>query len=224
MKLISAIIALLTVPLQAGTATLEWDRNDEPEAVGYRLYYGLSTGLYTFNVDAGGNTTATVATLTAGRTYFFAVTAYNTEGLESPYSNEVSFTAPQTPIVLAQTGTALHWTDARTAPQTPGILNYRVEWAGPDGTYVWGSNTTARAFTLPVLQAGRYTFRVVPVGADGTRGEPSNVLAVMIPEAPKGLRIKVSLQISRDLQKWETPFSQVFDDEKLFVRAIAEPQ
>jgi hypothetical protein len=42
-----------------------------------------------------GNTIATTVPLTkSGSTYFFIVTAYNTDGTESPVSNQISVTAP----------------------------------------------------------------------------------------------------------------------------------
>ena len=45
---------------------------------------------YTKVVDVGDQTTCTVANLDAGKTYYFAVIAYNTAGYTSNYSNEVS--------------------------------------------------------------------------------------------------------------------------------------
>ena len=42
-------------------------------------------------LDIGNSTTATVPNLTAGTTYFFAVTAYDIDGVESVASAEVSF-------------------------------------------------------------------------------------------------------------------------------------
>lgn len=74
--------------------TLEWDANVEPDVVGYKLHYGTASGVYFTSVDAGNATTAEVPGLIANFTYYFAVTAYNTEGLESPPSNEVVFTMP----------------------------------------------------------------------------------------------------------------------------------
>ena len=80
--------------------TFEWDANTEPDLAGYRLYYktGSSgapydgTGATEGNspTDAGNVTTYTLQGLTDGIDYFFVVTAYDTEGLESDYSNEVT--------------------------------------------------------------------------------------------------------------------------------------
>lgn len=55
---------------------------------GYKVYYGTSSGSYSMVIDAGNVTSYDVSGLTAG-TYYFVVTAYDTVGSESPYSNEV---------------------------------------------------------------------------------------------------------------------------------------
>jgi len=75
-----------------GTATaLNW--NAALGATGYRVYYGTATRTYTQpvgqGVDVVGPTTNyQVPNLSAGTTYYFAVTAYDVNG-ESSYSNEV---------------------------------------------------------------------------------------------------------------------------------------
>ena len=51
---------------------------------------GRANGL----LPAAALTNATLANLTPGTTYFFAVTAYDTNSLESPFSGEISYTVP----------------------------------------------------------------------------------------------------------------------------------
>jgi hypothetical protein len=75
------------------SCTLEWNPNSEPELAGYRLYYGTASGYYEFSIDAGNRTTCTVTGLDPDLTYYFAATAYDAEGVESEYSNEVSWSA-----------------------------------------------------------------------------------------------------------------------------------
>ena len=62
--------------------------------IGYRLYYGMASGSYSKSVDAGSATTASVSGLAPGVTYYFAVTAYTSDGLESAFSSEVTYTPP----------------------------------------------------------------------------------------------------------------------------------
>jgi hypothetical protein len=55
---------------------------------------GLSTGNYTQVIDLGNVSTAKVPLPTSGTTYFFVVTAYNSDGTSGSPSNEVSAKAP----------------------------------------------------------------------------------------------------------------------------------
>jgi hypothetical protein len=76
----------------AQSVRLAWDANTESDLAGYVVHYGTASRSYTNSSDVGLVTTTTVSNLLEGVTYYFAVTAYNTSGLESEYSNEVSFT------------------------------------------------------------------------------------------------------------------------------------
>jgi hypothetical protein len=80
------------------SATLTWDAptthvDGTPltDLAGYKLYYGTSSGNYNVAIDAGKVTTFKVDGLSP-ITYYFAVTAYDSSGNESNYSNEVSKT------------------------------------------------------------------------------------------------------------------------------------
>jgi hypothetical protein len=74
---------------------LAWDPNTEPDLAGYKLYYGNASEDYSQVLDVGDTTMYTVTNLTAGNTYYFAVTAHDASGYESDYSNEVSTTIVQ---------------------------------------------------------------------------------------------------------------------------------
>ena len=74
--------------------TLTWDPNSETDLAGYDIYYGTSSGNYQSKIDVGNVTTYTVNGLTVGVTYYLAATAYNTQGLQSGYSNEVVYSVP----------------------------------------------------------------------------------------------------------------------------------
>jgi hypothetical protein len=78
--------------LSATQVTLLWDPNTDPGLAGYKLYWGAASGVYDHMIDVGNATSYTVTGLQPGGTYYFVVTAYNTSGTESGYSNEVSFT------------------------------------------------------------------------------------------------------------------------------------
>ena len=67
--------------------TLVWDRNPEPDIAGYKVYYGRVSGDYTQLVTVT-NPRAKIG-VSGSRTTYFAVTAYNTNGVESDLSEEV---------------------------------------------------------------------------------------------------------------------------------------
>jgi hypothetical protein len=82
-----------------GTIKLAWDPNTESDLAGYRVYYGTSSGAYENSIDvgrgtpSGGLVTYSLTNLAKGQSYCIAVTAYNTSGNESGFSNEVCGTA-----------------------------------------------------------------------------------------------------------------------------------
>jgi hypothetical protein len=67
--------------------TLVWDRNPEPDIAGYNVYYGIISGEYV-RMETVTDPTAIIG-VKGSRTFYFAVTAYNTNGLESELSEEV---------------------------------------------------------------------------------------------------------------------------------------
>ena len=97
----------LIAQAQAAQVTLAWDANSEPDLSGYKLYYGTSPGNYATPITLGIVTTYTVTNLTDGVTYYFALTAFDTEGFESGKSNEVSYTpsASQFTLTVSKSGT-----------------------------------------------------------------------------------------------------------------------
>jgi hypothetical protein len=72
------------------TATLTWNAATGTVS-GYKIYVGEAPRLYSRTITVSNVTSSTVNSLTVGRTYYFAVTAYNSAGESSP-SNEVSKT------------------------------------------------------------------------------------------------------------------------------------
>jgi hypothetical protein len=79
------------------SVTLAWDPSPDSAISGYRLYEGVASQTYSNVIDVGDATTVTVPNLVSGVTYFFAVSAYDTNGQESELSAEVSYTVPGPP-------------------------------------------------------------------------------------------------------------------------------
>jgi hypothetical protein len=89
-----ALCALPLASAHAASIDLEWDPNIEPELAGYKIHWGPSSGVYTSSKDVGNNTSATITGLDEGKTYYFAATAYDGDGNESGFSNQIAFTIP----------------------------------------------------------------------------------------------------------------------------------
>ncbi|HVS76958.1 MAG TPA: putative Ig domain-containing protein [Steroidobacteraceae bacterium] len=92
----------VTQPVTSGSATLSWtapvnntDGSALTDLAGYRIHYGSSPSALSTVIDIAnaGATGYTIGSLTSG-TWYFAVSAYTTSGLESTLSNTGSKSIP----------------------------------------------------------------------------------------------------------------------------------
>src|SRR6185369_17583688 len=95
----SIVVSILTTSASFSASAsqsinLAWDGSSDTTVVGYRLYYGVGSGQYTNSLAVGTNTNAVVSGLVDGATYYFAATAVGNSGLESTFSNEISYSVP----------------------------------------------------------------------------------------------------------------------------------
>ena len=128
------LIALWAATLQAQSVTLAWDASPSPCVTGYLIYYGTNSRSYSFVTNAGLALTQTVLLPRAGR-WFFAATAYDAQGLESDYSNEVEWEArPASPVlegepwvrlspVIERSTNLVDWVSSTGAPTFFGATN-----------------------------------------------------------------------------------------------------
>ena len=96
----SLIGAFLIVLGLAGAAkgqssvSLSWEPSPDPTLVGYRVYQGTASHVYTLRYDLASAVGTTITGLIPGTTYYLGITAYNAGGLESPIPAELIWTAP----------------------------------------------------------------------------------------------------------------------------------
>ena len=134
-------VGFLSQAQAATSVTLAWNPGTSSGIAGYRVYYGTSSGSYPYNLYVGNTTTATVAGLIPGQTYYFVVTDYNTVGLESPPSNQVSITVSpnQFPAV----------TPVSTSPDFNGDgesdLLWRDKYTGDVGVWIMNGDSVSEA-------------------------------------------------------------------------------
>ncbi len=85
--------------LNAGDVIVSWSPNSEADLLGYKIYWGSTSGNYSNIKDVGKVTSDRISDLAEGIKYFFAVTAYDTAYNESDFSVEVSITIPINDII-----------------------------------------------------------------------------------------------------------------------------
>ena len=154
--IVLAVVFVLAamVVTAAADVTFSWDPpttnvDNTPltDLAGYNLYYGTESGNYTDMVDVGcavscpeptgsEEETYTISGLSDGVVYYFAVTAYDTAGNESDYSNEVSKLIQG--VTLIEIGNLRIVANAATAPgytwcwdwnNSDNLAGYHVIWA-----------------------------------------------------------------------------------------------
>jgi hypothetical protein len=158
------VALLISVWARAEQVTLAWDANTESDLAGYKVHYGTASGSYTTSVDVHKVIPSIVTGLTAGQTYYFAVTAYNAANNQSGYSNQVSYSipapngAPLTPA--APSGASGGLVNASIAFSTsasdPNLdsLEYRYDWGG-GVISSWGAASQSHSWSV----AGPYAVK-----------------------------------------------------------------
>jgi fibronectin type 3 domain-containing protein len=186
--LFTLFVAILIGPkINAASVGLAWDANTEPDLAGYKVYYGTASRNYTNTVTLGLVTTYTVTNVFYDITTYFAVTAFNSAGLESEFSNEVSATVatpqpPAVPVSLAaanrgrgKAGVTFPYADTSVGSfkvSTNGVLMLTV----PRGT------ASPVVIDLPSLVPGvLYAVQVSAVGTNSLESAQSAALNLRIP-------------------------------------------
>ena len=110
--LIFFFFCLLVMPKNANPAniTLTWDQLST--ATNYKIFYGEQSVLtnpspIVYNV--GNVLSCTISNLIPGHKYYFAFKAYNAVGPSDEFSNEVSWTVPQTETVIEDGKNSTNW-------------------------------------------------------------------------------------------------------------------
>ena len=163
--LIALFLAWCT-PAFALDITLQWDANTETDLAGYKVYYKIETSGPSYNgtgavegnspIDVGNVTQFTLHGLDEDATYFFAVTAYNTNQLESGFSNEVD--ALGVSLHSGSNLVSLYRQPENTNPST--VLNsingqYAAVWAYVNGSWRVYDPANPGFSDLSTMEAGK---------------------------------------------------------------------
>ena len=142
------------------SVTLGWNGTSLGAQGGYRIYQGLTSQNYSAVTDVGKSTNATIAGVVPGRTYYFAITDYNTNGVESTLSSEIAFTVPNVAIVQVATAKGKSAVLSGIGPagykydvQAASSVTNSAKWT------VLGSVTVSSTNTFQFTDAGSVTNR-----------------------------------------------------------------
>lgn len=183
-------ILFLTVPCMAADVSLAWDASVSSGVTGYKVYVGGASRAYGAPITIGNQTTYTVTGLGPG-TYFFAVSAFDVDGNESDYSNEVS-QAIYSPLIITVTPAQLAamagkpFTATFTAQGGAGQYAYQVVGTLPAGIAL---NIGTGILAGTPLQAGNFTFTVKVTDAANQTATIAVTMKVSL-AAPTGLSVK----------------------------------
>lgn len=131
---------ILFFALSVGAITVLWDRNTETSVVGYKIYRGTAPRTYDFVLDVG-NEISGVVPIEPLVTNYFAVTAYDSSGLESDYSNEIFYFSNATNII----------TNSTNAPITNAIFQVKMNIRkGQDGMEIYFDAKANIQYTLDI--------------------------------------------------------------------------
>ncbi len=160
-------------PAFAADASLSWDANTESDLARYNVHYGTTSGAYSTVIPVGLVTSYTVTGLAPG-TYYFVVTAEDTAGLRSAFSNEVSKVIPDTtaPVISAvaasaitPSGATLTWT---TNEASTSLAEFGLTTSYGTSTALDSTPVTAHTRALSGLSAATaYHYRVISTDAAG---------------------------------------------------------
>ena len=102
-RILSLCLPILWIPsVFSQEIEASWDKGPEPDIAGYKLYYGTESRRYRYCVAVGMETHYTISTLPESGDFYFAVTAVDTAGNESLFSDEAFLEDPfsSNPFVL----------------------------------------------------------------------------------------------------------------------------
>lgn len=189
-------------------AILEWDANAETNVAGYKVYWGQASRDYNTVSDVG-NVVTWRNDFAIGH-HYLAVTAYDTDGLESDFSEELSLEIVAPPVLRFESNT-LTWA---------GSGAWQVGWATDLSTnrqIVFTNYLPLGMFPAGcTMSVRRYEF-----GATNVLSDFAAPLSFNPPAIVRAIQIRVLLQKSRGVNEpfidfAEAPFFDEARDQSIY--------
>ena len=191
------LLALIVgvTPALAGQVQLAWnapttntDGTPATNLAGYHLYAWQGSGGTPQSVDVGNQTTYTLTSLVDGATYTFAVTAYNTVGIESSDSQPITVTITSPPVAVADTATTPAGTLvpiavlANDSDPNGSPLTITAVTQGVSGTVTTDGTTVTYAPAAAFVGLDSFTYTVTDgLGLSATASVTVTVTTVTLP-------------------------------------------
>jgi len=221
-----------------GAVDVSWLTSPDTNVIGYEVYYGTQSTIYTNSQTFYYTTNGLISGLAGGTTYYFALAPVDIYSTEPIASGEVSFAVPameplalQAQVLTNATGVELSW----NAITNEGVAGYSVYYGTQSGFYEgqigYGDVTNA---VIQYLDPGQtYYFTVAATDNYSDQGPLSNEASVAFPwPAPMLLQVQTytddngqpyameidtptavfgnwEMDYSTDLQNW-TPYTYGF--------------
>jgi len=167
------IVQNVTAEPRLNAVALEWDALDA-KIDGYRVYVGDKPDNFLYTLDTQSLATkATVAGLTPGHTYYFAVTAVNADGESKEKSKIAQATVLGLTLEVTPMDGALNIKWSNMKADVP-LASYLLEFGTQGGEYTESRfiNGDLHEFTLRDLLNGiPYQLRLTPVSVTGQKLE-----------------------------------------------------
>ncbi|MBE0433011.1 hypothetical protein IBX73_06035, partial [candidate division WOR-3 bacterium] len=175
--------------------SLIWDSGTEPDLWLYRIYRSDTSGSYTLPYDSvyAPDTMFFDFTISSGMTYYYVVSAVDTNNNESVFSNEDSVTIPDTLppsppanlVALCDSpyqAVDLTWD---SVPE-PDVAVYRIYRSDTTGVYATPMDSVSASVTAyadsTITQGMRYYYVVTAVDTSRNESEYSNEDSVLVPD------------------------------------------
>lgn len=176
-------------PVNSPGVQLTWNAIQNEGVVGYNVFYGTQSGVYSSIQSCGDVNNFLVLGLNPGQVYYFAVVAYDDYGNQSPFSNEAVYQAAAPPGLQAQAQNSTAAIGAVNVSWTPSpdndVYGYVVYYGTQSGAY----NNSAYFYgatqgLITGLSGGTtYYFAVAPIDSFGVEAIASGEVACAVPTA-----------------------------------------
>jgi fibronectin type 3 domain-containing protein len=193
LSFIKNAITLPAIPAGAGAAgissssiVIAWPA--VTGAASYKIYRStVDTGAFTFAGSAAGDTFSDTS-LSAGTTYYYKISAFNSSGESGQSASFNATTFPGMPsgasaVAVSSSGIVITWLPAN------GAASYKVYRSNVDtGAFVLADSMAADTFSDTGLAAGAtYYYRISAVNGSGESGQSAVFNSITFPGVPFGV-------------------------------------